>query len=317
MRMWKERRKMDSKILELLNSLGFDEHPEKPLLYQKKVDENTTAYIDFRKENSGNSKGRRFAKSGEDFIDDPDEIEVLKQFKTERDRISGIKEEAEQKNTDPEPVEKCSRAFDFIKNIVGSDVLEVFGDTGTGKSKFVHALALEAINSGKKVFFLDTERNLSSADISKLNGTYKYTPVFEEIKKITQNLPAVDLVIIDSVGLPILTKFARMSMKEKGNALLDLIALMGDLKEWAYRHNGMAVVTNQPESEFAKPEGYERKPFGDKSCFATKEIWHIASTQKDKSLTKSMVKAFRSRSMGKGTGILAVEITSVGTKIVF
>ena len=308
---------MDSKILELLNRLEFHEHPEKPLLYQKKVDENTTAYIDFRKENSGNAKGRRFAKRGENFIDDPDEIEVLKLFKSERDKISGSKEEPEQKSTYTEPPEKCSRAFDFIKNIVGSDVLEVFGDTGTGKSKFVHALALEAINSGKKVFFLDTERNLSSPDISKLNGSYKYTPVFEEIKKITQNLPAVDLVIIDSVGLPILTKFARMSMKEKCNALLDLIALMGDLKEWAYRHNGMAVVTNQPESEFAKPENYERKPFGDKSCFATKEIWHIETNQKNKDLTKSQVKAFRSRSMGKGTSILAVEVTGAGTKLVF
>ncbi len=308
---------MDSRILELLNRLGFDEHPEKPLLFQKQVDKNTTAYIDFRKEHSGNSKGRRFAKHGEDFIDDPDEIEVLKQFKAERDKISELKEEPEQRSTDPETAEKHSKAFDFIKNIVGSDVLEVFGDTGTGKSKFVHALALEAMNSGKKVFFLDTERNLSSADISRLNGSYRYTPIFDEIKKITQNLPAVDLVIIDSVGLPILTKFARMSMKEKGNALLDLIALMGDLKEWAYRHNGMAVVTNQPESEFAKPENYERKPFGDKSCFATKEIWHIETTHKDKNMTKSLVKAFRSRSMGKGTGILAVEITSQDTKIVF
>ena len=38
------------------------------------------------------------------------------------------------------------------------------------------------------------------------------------------------------------------------------------------RHNGIAIVTNQPENEFAKPEGYEWKPFGDKSCFAAKEI---------------------------------------------
>ncbi len=74
-----------------------------------------------------------------------------------------------------------------------NDVLEVFGDTGSGKSKFVHALALEALNSGKKVFFLDTEKNLSSADIARLNGAYRYTPVFDEIKKTTQNLPAVDL----------------------------------------------------------------------------------------------------------------------------
>lgn len=106
-------------------------------------------------------------------------------------------------------------------------------------------------------------------------------------------------------------------MQEKGNALLDLIALMGDLKEWAYMHNGIAIVTNQPESEFAKPEGYERKPFGDKSCFAAKEIWHIETTLRNKDMTRSQIKAFRSRSMGRGTGILTVEIRGEGTKIVF
>ena len=82
-------------------------------------------------------------------------------------------------------------------------------------------------------------------------------------------------------------------------------------------HNGIAIVTNQPESEFAKPEGYERKPFGDKSCFATKEIWHVETTYRDKNLTRSQVKAFRSRSMGRGSGILTVEIRGEGTKIVF
>jgi hypothetical protein len=212
-------------------------------------------------------QGRRFAMRSDYFLDNPDEIQVLKQFKVERDEIL----KSERKNA---------------------------------RSEFIPA-----------VFFLDTERNLNNADIARLDGSYQYTPVFDEIKKITQHLPAVDLVIIDSVGLPILTKFARMTMQEKGNALLDLIALMGDLKEWAYKHDAMAVVTNQPESEFAKPEGYERKPFGDKSCFAAKEIWHVGSTRKDKNLTKSTIKAFRSRCMGKGTEILGLEIRDE-TKIV-
>ncbi len=78
---------MDKRILELLIQLGFYEHPEKSLLYQKQVDENTTAYIDFRREHNGSAEGRRFAKRGDDFIDDPDEIEVLRHFKTERDRL--------------------------------------------------------------------------------------------------------------------------------------------------------------------------------------------------------------------------------------
>ncbi len=83
---------MDKRIMELLTQLGFCEHPEKPLLYQKQVDENTTAYVDFRREHNGSAKGRIFAKRGDDFIDDPDEIEVLRQFEIERDRLFEQKE---------------------------------------------------------------------------------------------------------------------------------------------------------------------------------------------------------------------------------
>ena len=162
---------MDRRNLKLLNDLAFSEHPEIPRLYQKYVDRETTAYIDFRKDRNGNAKSRRFAKRGKDFVDNHDEIEVLRQYKTERDSILGLNEGAEPKKQE---IANCQdpKAFDLVKNIVGCDVLEIFGDTGSGKSKFVHALALEALNSGKKVFFLDTEKNLSSADIAKLNGAY-------------------------------------------------------------------------------------------------------------------------------------------------
>lgn len=208
--------------------------------------------------------------------------------------------------------------FDYIKSIVGDDLLEVFGDTGTGKSKFVHALALEAIKAGKKVYFLDTERNLSKQDIDQLGANYKYTPVFSEIKDIVlKSPPKVDLLIIDSVGLPILTKFAMLSMKEKGSALLDLIAVVGALKEWAYKNNAVAVVTNQPESEFGKSPDETRKPFGDKACFAAKEIW---LTRKLKPVvgsnsTKCSVESFRSRSMKAGLSILQIEVNDQGTTI--
>ena len=206
--------------------------------------------------------------------------------------------------------------LDLLQQYVGDDVMQVFGDTGTGKSKFALEVAREAIAAGKKVYYLDTERNLTTEDIASLEGCeYKYTPVLDEIDKIVQKLPAVDVVILDSIGFPVLTSYARLSMKQKGDALLKLIAIFGDLKIWAYRNNGVAIVTNQPESEFGKEKGHIFRPFGDKSQFACKEIWKTEFEHRSPTETKVSIKSFRSRSMGQRTKITSLKITDNGVEV--
>ena len=207
--------------------------------------------------------------------------------------------------------------LDLLQQYVGDDVMQVFGDTGTCKSKFALEVAREAIAAGKKVYYLDTERNLTTEDIASLKGCeYKYTPVLDEIDKIVQNLPAVDVVILDSIGFPVLTSYARLSMKQKGDALLKLIAIFGDLKIWAYRNNGVAVVTNQPESEFNKEKGHIFRPFGDKSQFACKEIWKTEFEHRSPTETKVSIKSFRSRSMGQRSKIASLKITDTGVEVI-
>ncbi|MDP2215765.1 MAG: AAA family ATPase [Methanolobus sp.] len=204
----------------------------------------------------------------------------------------------------------------LIHGYVGNDVLEVFGDTGSGKSKFAMAVAKEAIASGKKVFYLDTERNLTETDIKYLKGCeYKYTPIIDEIDRIVQKLPKVDVVIIDSIGFPVLTAYARMNMKQKGDALLKLIAIFGDLKGWAYLNSGVVVVTNQPESEFNKEPGHILRPFGDKSQFAAKEIWKTEIVDRKPAYTNIRISAFRSRSVGHRTKIADMKISSNGVEV--
>lgn len=225
--------------------------------------------------------------------------------------------------TIPQPISEPAQEFapsvegtgmlKLINQYVGNDVLQVFGETGSGKSKFGLETAREAIAAGKKVYYLDTERNLTDSDIVSLTGCeYKYTPVLDEIDKIVQHLPAVDVVILDSIGFPVLTSYARLSMKQKGDALLKLIAIFGDLKTWAYKHNGVAIVTNQPESEFNKEKGHILRPFGDKSQFAAKEIWKTKIESRSQKETNISITAFRSRSVGFGTKIAFMKISNDG-----
>lgn len=216
----------------------------------------------------------------------------------------------------PESKDKKISVVSMIRSFVGDDVLQVFGPTGSGKSKFALECARQALADGLKVFYLDTERNLTDADIASLTGcTYKYTPVLEEIDKACQNIPNVDIVIIDSIGFPILTRYARLNMKQRGDALLKMIAIFGDLKIWAYKHNGLAIVTNQPESDFNKAPNHVIRPFGDKSQFACKEIWRTDIKNQSESVTNSKIAAFRSRSVGQKTIIANMKISDDGVSI--
>jgi RecA/RadA recombinase len=242
-------------------------------------------------------------------------LAAMETYNTAKDSMSKVSSVPEQKKHEPE-LPESSNLLDMIYKYVGYDVLEVFGDTGSGKSKFALTVAQEAVKANKKVFYLDTERNLSESDIKGLKGcTYKYTPVIGEIDKIVQDLPAGDVVILDSIGFPILTTFARMKLKQKGDALLQLIAIFGDLKNWAYKNNGIVIVTNQPESEFNKDPNHIIRPFGDKSQFAAKEIWKTTKVDSKPGITNSSIKAFRSRSVGFGTPIAQMKITNAGVEV--
>jgi len=257
-------------------------------------------------------KSMRLSKKGVESEDAPDHHE---------DNTSAKKNAPEDEGTETyEPeADKTSGTplLDLISEYTGNDVIEVFGETGSGKSKFSLAVAQEAVKAGKSVFYLDTERNLTTKDIDSLKGCqYKYTPVLEEIDNLTRSLPKADVVIIDSIGFPVLTSFARMSVKQKGDSLLKLIAIFGDLKEWAYRNEGIAIVTNQPESEFNKGPGHTLRPFGDKSQFAAKEIWKTEIAGRTPDATKITISAFRSRSVGHKTNIAKMKITSQGVEVV-
>lgn len=325
----------------MIGMMGYEQDPRNEHIWKQTI--NGKIYgVDFK-------KGEPFVFIGSEryteFQDEPfkalkEAIEYASVESSERREAeadpSTTKEKPEQPANNPEPPKEDkpvetpapeqptqeskpakSSLLDMIHGYVGNDVLEAFGDTGSGKSKFALTIAMDAIKAGKKVYYLDTERNLTEADIASLKGCeYKYTPVIEEIDKLVQKLPAVDVVIIDSIGFPVLTSYARLSMKQKGDALLKLIAIFGDLKKWAYLNNGIAIVTNQPESEFNKEPGHVLRPFGDKSQFAAKEIWKTEITSRNEKETNVIIKSFRSRSVGHGAKIACMKITGSGVEVV-
>lgn len=218
--------------------------------------------------------------------------------------------------------------YQSISKIVGSDLLMLFGDTGSGKSKIAYAVARETKEAGGKVIFLDTERNLSAREVAALGDAYAYTPVFEEIKGRIAKLAPADLAVLDSVGLPILIHYSRMNLRDRLHAFLDMATMLGDLKDWTYRHNGLAIVTNQPVSEFMAEEerkrvsriwgnGDAREPFGGKAKHVAKEIWRTQRISGNQESTRIVVSAFRSRELASGVIVAEGVINNEGLKLDF
>lgn len=253
------------------------------------------------------------------FLDEKLLRSIITDFESYK-KLAEKEETSEKTEENMKKVPRSSKTGDIIskiKSIVGDDIVEIFGPTGSGKSRMVHEIAIKSLADGKKVFYYDTERNLSRENIEKLDK-YIYSPVPEDLLKwsdeINRSREKYDLIIVDSVAFPALVKFARMNLKQRGEALLGLIAIFGSLKEYCYKNKSLVIATSQPISELSGKSEEERHPFGEKSCFAVKEIW-LSSIKKGKDRSFVTISSWRSRDMGYGTVIAEVKISNEGVNI--
>lgn len=194
----------------------------------------------------------------------------------------------------------------------GNDTIEIFGDSGSGKTTFAREVV--ARYKDRKALYIDTERNiLSNLD----NCEYQYIPDFKQLFDYIMNLKdGYKLIVVDSLGLPILGEFASLSLQERGDVLLKAQAISYALKKYSYKNNALIIVTNQPESEFAKEKGHILRPFGDKSIYFFKEVWKTELQYSTPSKTVCLVKAFRSRFHGRDKPLYRITITPEKTEVV-
>lgn len=198
------------------------------------------------------------------------------------------------------------------------DICEIFGNAGSGKSQFAKQVSLDAIMEGKKVLYVDTERGFLKTDIKKLGAAYQYVSNLKAVLDLVQKIPKdIDLFVLDSVGYPVLTEWAKLGVNERGNALTQIIAIKDYIKDWAINNNKVAIVINQPDSDFGKDKDYVNRPFGDKGQFVIKEVFYIERAKASTvDRTVSVLTSFRSRFEGRGTVVAQIEISGDGVKII-
>lgn len=203
--------------------------------------------------------------------------------------------------------------LEVLDKLVGKDLVQIFGETGSGKTTFALKVVEKYVSLNKKILYIDTEKNL----LKQPEGCdYKYYAEFDEMAEYLKNLPkGYDLIILDSLGLPILGKYAWLNAREKGDILAKCSAISYSLKVYCQQNNAMGIVLNQPESEFAKSPYHILRCFGDKARFFYKELWKSKIVKQEPNLTICKVEAFRSRRFGRKTLLFEVTITSAGIKI--
>ncbi|MEW6188785.1 MAG: AAA family ATPase [Actinomycetota bacterium] len=201
-----------------------------------------------------------------------------------------------------------------FKDLVGNDLVMIYGPTRAGKSSLAREIAKEVLKNGGKVFYLDTEGSLDLMDRKELGQSYRYTPLFEEIENIVRRLPELDVFILDSVGLPILGKYARANFKQRGEAMLSMHALLADIKDWAHKKQAIAIVINQDKSTISREEtesGEEiLEPFGGKGAYFVKEILRLIPVRRDRNITRSLLLAHDCRKLGRGAPVAEISITA-------
>lgn len=228
-----------------------------------------------------------------------DNDDILKQYQRAMDDAQKFKKEG--------CPTKPKTAFDTLLGLVGNHLIEIYSDPGNGKSRLVYHIAIEAERNGKKVLYLDTEKSLPVGFETQLKNYEVHTAktALDLLKQLIYRVKKArdedfNLIIVDSIGLPVLASLPEMSLRERGDAFQLMASLRFQMMGFAFEH-GLTIATNQPVSELAHSSfgGKAPKvsvneplpPFGGKSEFMAKLILRSETVQKsaDKSIFKLMV----------------------------
>lgn len=218
--------------------------------------------------------------------------------------------------------------FEIMKFLIEYDTGMVYGDTGSGKSQLAMALIRHAIEAGAKVAVCDTEGNYSGTARRWLSEhtEYEHTTDFDKVLGWAKALPTtLDLVVLDSLGAPVLGAFALANQRTRGDMLLQAAALAYSLKKFSQENDAMTFITNQPVSEMGKPRDFKTgallndlQPFGGKANFFIKEVLKAEkSKSKDQLMSEFTFTVHKSRHMPTGYKLLSMKVSNAGIKFSF
>lgn len=228
----------------------------------------------------------------------------------------------------PSEISKLT-VYDKLKELAeGNELIMIFGEAGSCKSRFVHYLTIEAERAGHKVLYVDAEGSLPGYMTRELRH-YERCPEMNLARLIDRIERArkenLDGLVIDSVGLPGLVQFITLPMKQRLEANLQLARLLQLCYAFAQEKKGLAIVTNQPLSEFSHVSvgdlpprvepGEILPPWGGKAALFVPKLILRTEVVQHNGATKVALKTYKSRDLAFGKQIAEFVIDDRGVSV--
>ncbi|MBW2671956.1 MAG: AAA family ATPase [Deltaproteobacteria bacterium] len=233
-------------------------------------------------------------------------------------------------------------AMDRLAELAGDHLVEIYGVMGTGKSRLVHAIAVEAQEAGKRVLYIDTEGGLDEKHIRQLKN-YVYigddlADLRAAVEEAKRSRERYDVLVVDSVGHPVYVNYVTMGgMDAKLKSYQELAAVFADMVRFsrgeraprarlihqaAQRQGGgrLAIAVNHTVSEFTRiakdlPEEAPLDPFGGQIHRVPKLILRSEPVEYRKDRSVFRLVTWKARDLPKNLEVARFTIDARGVRI--
>lgn len=224
-------------------------------------------------------------------------------------------------------------SYDKLMKLTEGHLAETYGAYGSGKSRWVHSIAVEAQDIlGKKVLFIDTEGGLLDEHVNQLKNYWYVGDSIEALEDAVASAKRqrkeYDLLIVDSVGHPVYVNYVELeTMADKLRAYQRLAVIFRDMVRFARgerkvdlgERRALAIATNHSVSEFARhakdlPPEEPLDPFGGQIHRVPKVILRSEPYELTNRHSKFKLLSFKLRGMPKGVEVARFTIDEQGVK---
>ena len=203
----------------------------------------------------------------------------------------------------------CDAIDELLKGGYEAGIIStIYGPGGSGKTNLCMTAAINAINSGKKVIFIDTEGGFSVERLKQLTPDYKdilskivmfHPTSYEEQKKVFDKLKDVKkgnigLIIVDTIAMFYRLEIGRNSNFHEINTSFRLQSSF--LIEIARKNQIPILVTNQVYASFDERDKVNIVG-GDVLKYGSKCLIELQNFKNNR--RKAIIKKHRSISEGK------------------